>query len=605
MHHTPAVASLLRRLICLSVCLISRLCLAHTSPISTPHNTVSPADQVYLHGVIYTANAHDSLAHALAIKDGRLVYVGNDAGAQAYVGPTTKTTDLHGQFVMPGLIDGHMHPLEAGNGLLKCSLHYDALTVPEMQQRIQACLDTAPARDAGSWLEVVSWFQESMLPVGITTSRATLDALHTTRPILVRSSFGHTALANTRALALAKIDATTTDPLGGKIWRDEYGNPTGLLEDAAFEIFSTLIPQPTAQENIDAARAALIAMNRQGVTSFLDADTTADGLAAFSAVQKAGALTARAHFAPHIDPTEANTPDAAIARVLGYKATFDQPSSPTPGLTVCNAKMYIDGVIAAPALTGTVVEPYRVNRGTADHPEWVAGTSTGPAPYFSDTALATLLTLLAQAGIDPHMHADGDGAVRAALNGIAAMRSRVPHADIRPSIAHDELVSPADFHRYHLLNAIPVLSFQWEKPAGDTVGLADYLGPERMKLLEPAGFLKQAGARVAFGSDWPVDALNEWFALKVAVTRTNDPAAGAAYQGRLGDDPGLTITQALRTITIDAAYELHMDTVTGSLEKNKYADFIVLDRNPFKNPAADLARVTVRTVILAGVMLTL
>ena len=126
-----------------------------------------------------------------------------------------------------------------------------------------------------------------------------------------------------------------------------------------------------------------------------------------------------------------------------------------------------------------------------------------------------------------------------------------------------------------------------------------------MKLLEPAGFLKQAGARVAFGSDWPVDALNEWSALKVAVTRTNDPAAGAAYQGRLGDDPGLTITHALRAITIDAAYELHMDTVTGSLEKNKYADFIVLDRNPFKNPAADLARVTVRTVVLAGVMLTL
>ena len=605
MHHTSSVTSVLRRLICLSMCFISGLHIAHARPISAPPNAVSPADQVYLHGVIYTANAHDALVHAVAIKDGRLVYVGDDAGAQAYVGPATKTTDLHGQFVMPGLIDGHMHPLEAGNGLLKCSLHYDALTVPEMQQRIQACLDAAPAHDASSWLEVVSWFQESMLPVGVTTSRATLDALHTTRPILVRSSFGHTALANSRALALAKMDATTVDPLGGKIWRDQNGNPTGLLEDAAFEIFGTLIPQPTAQENIEAARAALIAMNRQGVTSFLDADTTADGLAAFSAVQKAGALTARAHFAPHIDPTEANAPDAAIARVLGYKATYDQPLTPTPGLTVRNAKMYIDGVIAAPALTGTVLEPYRVNRGTADHPEWVAGTSTGPAPYFSDNALATLLTLLAKAGIDPHLHADGDGAVRAALNGIAAMRSRAPNTDIRPSIAHDELVNRADFGRYRLLNAIPVLSFQWEKPAGDTVGLTDYLGPERMKLLEPAGFLKRAGARVAFGSDWPVDALDEWFALKVAVTRTNDPAAGAAYQGRLGDDPGLTITQALRAITIDAAYELHMDTVTGSLETGKYADFIVLDRNPFKHPAADLARVTVRTVVLAGVILSL
>ena len=144
------------------------------------------------------------------------------------------------------------------------------------------------------------------------------------------------------------------------------------------------------------------------------------------------------------------------------------------------------------------------------------------------------------------MHTDGDGAVRAGLDGVAALRKALPAADIRPAIAHDEIVAPADFKRYKTLNVIPVLSFQWEKPAGDTLGVKDYFGPERMKILEPAGFLAEAGARIAFGSDWPVDALDQWFAFKVGVTRTNAPEAPAEYRGRLGDDPGLSRETVLR-----------------------------------------------------------
>ena len=129
------------------------------------------------------------------------------------------------------------------------------------------------------------------------------------------------------------------------------------------------------------------------------------------------------------------------------------------------------------------------------------------------------------------MHADGDGAVHAALDGIEALRKALPGADIRPAIAHDEIVEPADFPRYKQLGAIPVLSLQWGKPAGDTVGLTNYFGPARMKILEPSGFLAAAGARIAFGSDWPVDQLDEWFALKVGVTRTNAPDAPPEFRG--------------------------------------------------------------------------
>ncbi len=214
-------------------------------------STNGPADRVYRNGVVFTADAQHRTAEALAVHDGRIVYVGDNRGLTPFVGGATVTIDLKGRFLMPGLVDGHMHPLEAGLELLKCNLNYESLTVPELQQRFYRH-PGQPLRQKTrrQRLEVVNWFQESMRPAGVKTSRATLDVLKTTRPIIVRSSFGHTVLANTRALELAKITAGARDPIGGKIWRDAAGQPTGLLEDAAFAVFSTLLPKPTAADNM-------------------------------------------------------------------------------------------------------------------------------------------------------------------------------------------------------------------------------------------------------------------------------------------------------------------------------------------------------------------
>ncbi|MGO9167198.1 MAG: amidohydrolase [Candidatus Sulfotelmatobacter sp.] len=559
------------------------------------------ADRVYRNGTVFTADAHGSIAEAVAIREGRIVYVGSNEGAVPFIGPSTRVTDLKGRFVMPGLVDGHMHPLEAGLKLQKCSLNYESLTVAELQQRVQACLDSTRSQEPEGWLEVVSWFQESMRPAAVKTSRTTLDVLKTSRPIIVRSSFGHTVLANSRALALAKITKATPDPLGGKIWRDADGNPTGLLEDSAYAVYSELIPKPTPEEDIAAARAAQKAVNRQGVTSFLDADAAPEDMAAFTAVQAAGELTVRAHFAPEIAVEEASDPASAVAKVAAYEKQYNQGAvQAKPGITVRNAKLFLDGVIAAPALTGAMLEPYRTNAGTEESPRWVPGQSRGPAVYFPPQPLAEILVRLGRAGIDPHMHADGDGAVHAALDAVEVMRKEIGQTDIRPAIAHDEIVSPADFPRFKALDTMPVLSFQWEKPAGDTMGLVNYFGPERMKILEPAGLLAAAGARVVFGSDWPVDPLDEWFALKVGVTRTNAPNAAPEFHGRLGEDPGLSREAVLRAATIDAAYELHEDDVTGSVQTGKFADLIVVDRNPLKVPAEDIANVHVLETVVGG-----
>jgi predicted amidohydrolase YtcJ len=563
--------------------------------------TDTPADRAYRNGTVFTADVQNPVVEAVAIRDGRIVYVGSNEGLIRFIGPATRVTDLKNGFLMPGLVDGHLHPLEAGLRLQQCSLNYESLSVEELQQRVQACLDKTRGQEPDGWLEVVNWFQESMRPAGIKTSRATLDALKTSRPIIVRSSFGHTVLANSRALALAKIANATPDPPGGKIWRDANGNPTGLLEDSAYAVYSDLVPKPTPEENVFAAKVAQEAVNRQGVTSFLDADAAPEDLSAFTAVQAAGQLTVRAHFAPLIEVAQGSDPVGAVAKVVGYKKQYDQGAiKAKPGITVRNAKLFLDGVIAAPALTGAMLEPYRVNAGTQENPHWVPGQSRGPSVYFPPQPLAEILVRLGRAGIDPHMHADGDGAVRAALDAVEMMRKQIDRVDVRPAIAHDEIVSPADFPRFKALDTIPVLSFQWEKPAGDTIGLTNYFGPERMKILEPAGLLAAAGARIAFGSDWPVDALDEWFALKVGVTRTNAPSSRPEFHGKLGEDPGLSREAVLRAATIDGAYELHEDDVTGSLQVGKFADLIVLDRNPLKIPAEDIANVHVLETVVGG-----
>jgi len=566
-----------------------------------PAATVA-ADTAYRHGLVYTVDAQDSVQQALAIRAGRIVYVGSDAGLAAYIGLKTMVFDLRGRMLMPGLVDGHMHPLQGGGTLLKCNLNYEQLNVATMQARIQACLDQDRAKEPDAWLEVVNWFQEGMVPAGTHTDRRTLDALKTQRPIFVESSFGHTALVNTRGLQLADVTAKTPDPMGGKVGRDAAGNPSGILEDAAQDAVAKHIPPPTADDNVKAAAAALDALRRQGITTFLDAAAEAPSLEAFSTVQHQGKLTARAHFAVLITPPQGRDPKSAVAMVESLAQRYDQGEiAAAPTLTVRNIKLFLDGVITAPASTGAMLTPYLSLQGAPANPHWASSGSRGPDVYFPAPILSALLVEAARAGFEPHMHADGDRAVREGLDGIAALRRQYPDRDIRAAIAHDEIVDPADFPRYRQQNVIPVLSFQWEKQAPDTMeGAREYLGPARFKFMEPAGYLAAAGARIAYGSDWPVDPLDEWFALKVGVTRTNAPSAGIKYAGRLSEDKGLTRREVLRAITMNSSYELHQDQFTGSLEAGKLADLIVLDRNFLDVPAEQIAAVKVLQTVVGG-----
>jgi predicted amidohydrolase YtcJ len=583
---------------------ISILIAAAMHPVANA--AAPPADMVYRNGYVYTVDEKDSVRQALAVRGGRIVYVGDNAGARTLIGKATKVTDLHGRMLMPGLIDGHMHPQSGGSRLLKCSLNYEPLTVPQFGARIQACLDQDKQKDKKQdpdrWLVVVNWFQQGMQPDGVATTAATLDTLKTSRPVIVRSSFGHSVQLNSRAIVLAGIKRDTPDPVGGKIVRDANGEATGLLEDAAQDMAMRLLPPLTESENLAASSRALEALRRQGVTSFLDAWTDPETMNAFATLYRQGKLTARAHFAVLVDLDKGGTPHTAVTEVLKLQKQFDQgPTLVRPSMQVRHAKLFMDGVIAAPAFTGAMLEPYLVNKGTADKPDWQDAPSKGPASYFSRSVLDTTLAELAGASIDPHIHADGDRAVRESLDAIESLRATREGKHLRPVLAHDEIVAPADYPRFAKLDVTPVLSFQWAKPAPDTVGaLKDYMGPARYATVEPQALLLGAGARVAYGSDWPVDPLDIWFALKVGVTRTAAPDAGKEYGGRLTSQPGMPRAAVLRAITMNAAYTLRQETTTGSLEVGKLADFVVLDRNFFTIPDEDIANIKVLQTVVGG-----
>ncbi|QOL48544.1 amidohydrolase [Massilia litorea] len=561
-----------------------------------------PADLVYRNGFVYTVDAGDSVHQALAVRAGRIVYVGADAGARALTGKATRVIDLHGRMLMPGLVDAHMHPQSGGSRLLNCSLDYRRLSVPQFQARIQACLDHDRDKGPDRWLVVVNWFQQGMQPEGVTTSAATLDALTTTRPIIVRSSFGHSVQLNSRAIALAGIRSDTPGPAGGRIVRDTKGAATGLLEDAAQDLAMRLLPPLSAAENLAASGKALAAMRAQGITSFLDAWTDPETMTAFRTLQRRGRLTARAHFAVLVDLDKGVTPKAAVADLLRQQRRFDQgPTKPAPSMQVRHAKLFMDGVIAAPAFTGAMLEPYLVNKGTLNEPDWQPGPSRGPDSYFTPPALRTTLVELAKVHVDPHIHADGDRAVRESLDAIEALRATPEGRAARPALAHAEIVAPADTPRFAKLDVTPVLSLQWGKPAPDTVGaLKDYLGPARYAAVEPQAVLLDAGARVAYGSDWPVDPLDAWFALKVGVTRTAAPDAGPEFAGRLTAQPGMPRAAVLRAATMNAAYTLRQEAAIGSLEVGKLADLIVLDRNVMRIPDEEIARVKVVQTVVGG-----
>ncbi|PWD87412.1 amidohydrolase [Ignatzschineria cameli] len=558
-----------------------------------------PADKIYYNGAIFTADATNTITEAIAFKEGKVLATGTLESLKPYLSATTEQIDLAGKMLMPGIVDSHLHPFWGGLQLSGCNLDYRSLSVEETLQFIQEYLDQDPKKGDRDWLPVRAYLRHGVLPIGYDITRRDLDQLDTVRPVILFANDCHTLVANSRALTLFGIDESTPTPKDGTIRRYPDGTLNGIMEDAPAMRAYDSIPTLDASAAITVAENVQQLLNRQGVTTVMDARALPLQFDAFTAVKAAGKLTLRLLGAREITPDDAPTV-ADVPRAVAEMAAFAQKYSDaswevTPGIFIQHAKFFVDGVMQAPIHTAALLAPYRINYGTKQAPDYRLSEQTGDL-YYSDQLLTALITAVSQHGFHPHMHTVGDGAIEATLNAIEKMRAEVT-GDIRPSLAHNELTSPHQYARFRELGAIPCLSFQWaDYPQLFADEMREILGDERFQYLETAGKFYDAGVRVAFGSDWPIDPLDEWFAFKVAVTRQGD----GDDNPRLNTDRNLTLTEVLRSATIEAAYMIDADRYIGSLEPGKFADYIILDRNPFDQSPEEIGTTQVLNTFVGG-----
>ena len=531
-----------------------------------------PVDLIVYNGALFTG-AGQPIAEALAIRNNEILRVGTNRDIKRLAGRTTQVVDAHGGTVVPGFIDAHVHFVGGGLGMDRVNL-LDAETLPAIEETIRAFAKAHPDRP---WVLGRGWYY-SPFPGGLPT-RQQLDALVPDRPAYMICYDGHTAWANSRALALAGITAKTPDPPGGVIVKDpRTGEPTGVLKEAAKELMATVVPQPTRDDRLRAIRKAVGEANRLGVTSVHEAGTSAGALEQFEEVRKAGDLNVRVYAA--LSVIEKMTPadaDAFDALRTKYAAN--------PRLKVGAIKIMADGVIEAH--TAAMLTPYS-NKPTA-----------GPADYTPEE-LQRIVTMMDARGWQVMTHAIGDRAVRMTLDAYekAAQANPAPPRGRRHRVEHAETIDPADIPRFARLNAlVSYMPFHANpSPAQLDVWSAN-IGPERAARGWICRTLQQARAPMVFGSDWPVVSFDPRLEINMAVTRRTPE--GAPPEGWLPNER-ITLESAIEAMTSAGACASFDEKKKGRLAPGMLADIVILSKNVFAQPPARFLDAVVDTTIFDG-----
>jgi predicted amidohydrolase YtcJ len=544
-----------------------------------PSSASPPADLVFLDGVVYTGDAARSWAEALAVNGKRISYVGPTAGARRLIGPGTQVIDLHQRMLMPAFQDSHVHPgmvLDPAVSLNLAGLNSRA----EISDAVRRFAAKHPRH---VWIVGDGWDKVAFLPSGMPT-RGMLDQLVPARPSFITDNSGHSAWVNSRALELAGIDDQTPDPPNGSIERDANGHATGMLhEDSAMELVQRRVPAPTAAETGHQLSVALQQMRAAGFTALEDAMATDAIAAAFKRMDDAGTLNMRVNLCLPHDPARGD--DAQIARFLSQRKQLAGRLLRAPCV-----KIFVDGAIAGHGLA--LLQPY------SDDARFGRGRL-----FVEPDRLAALTTRLDAAGFQVHMHAQGDWAVRAALDAFEAALRHNGRTDHRHTIAHLWVVDPTDIPRFRALGVIANMTPRWS--LGDTWQTVDaplHFGAERMQHLFPGRSLLDAGAMMVWGSDWPVTGVSSMEGLEVAITHRypggRDPQGSEAIT--LIPAERVNLTQAIAAYTSAGAYFMHDEAQRGTLTAGKLADLVVLDRNPFEVRAAEIHDIKVDLTTLGG-----
>jgi len=530
--------------------------------------SAAQADTVIDNANGYTLDSKGELVQftALAFDDkGRIIAVGSAAEVNAKA-PGARRIDLQGRTVLPGLIDAHGHVFGLGQMLTQLDLSQ----ATSLEGALKAIGDYARANPGQGWLRGRGWNQENW-KLGRFPSALDVDAVVNDRPVWFERVDGHAGWANSRALAAAGITDKTPDPAGGKIMRDANGKATGVLVDAAQELVTKVLPAQTEAEGRVALDRALGAMAKVGITSTHDAGLGVAEDRLYRAYADQGKLTARIY-----------------GMIGGTEKDFDALSKNGPLKTYGNdmyalraVKLYSDGALGSRG--AALIKPY------SDEPH-----SHGLLFYKLDQMDAMMKKAMTR-GYQVNVHAIGDAGNHQILDiyqkELAAPRS----AAQRHRIEHAQVVTQADIGRFKTLGIIP--SMQPTHATSDKNMAETRVGPERIKgAYAWRSFLHQ-GSRIACGSDFPVESPNPFFGIHAAVTRMDH--AGQPVAG-WHPEQAMSLKEAFRCFTLDAAYAGHAENSLGSLEPGKWADFIVIDQDLFKMPTYDIYKVGVLQTWVGG-----
>lgn len=523
------------------------------------------ADLILVHGVFYPVSSPGSVSGSLAVRGGRIVYLGEDAGALALRGPATRVIELGGRAVTPGLIDAHSHLKALGAALEEVDLT-GAATYDEVIRRVRAAAGRPGDRQPGSWIVGRGWDQnlwpDKRFPEHEALSRAIPD-----RPVWLSRVDGHAALVNARAMALLGIDAATRDPQGGRFLRDAAGHPTGVLVDRAMEVGRLPAPAPAdRRRQLGAAAHHCVEL---GLTTVTDMGIGQEDYEAYDALRRAGSLPLRAALFLGDD-------EALLARWFGRGPEID----PAARITVRGVKLYADGALGSRG--AALIEPYSDDPGNL-------GLLVSTGAHLEAVARQAVAH-----GFQVAIHAIGD---RGCLVALDAMERALggPRPQLRFRLEHSQVLRLQDIDRLARLGIIA--SMQPTHATSDMPWAGDRLGEARLAGAYAWRKVLAAGGRLALGSDFPVESADPRLGLYAAVTRQDlhgQPAGGWRPEERLSR------AEALRGFTLDAAWSLFLDSEIGSLEVGKRADLVVFASDPMTVPAAEIPWAAVDLTLVDG-----
>jgi len=522
-------------------------------------------------GVIWTGSADTD---ALLVVDGTVRAVGDQARALASSTPSVEQVDLDGGFVMPSFGDGHSHPLyggleAAGPPVRECG------SVDEIVLAVKQFAADNPDQE---WIVGAS-YDGSLAPDGLFDSRW-LDAAVPDRPVVLRAWDYHTMWCNSVAIERAGITADTPDPVLGEIPHRADGSVLGTLREwGATDLVSAVMPTRDEKTRVAALGTAADYFLARGVTWAQDAWVEPGDLATYVAAARAGALRMRFNLALYADPRHF---DSQVEKFAEQRQLVEQTGSPL--LTANTVKFFADGVIENE--TGALLAPY------------CSGLHSHGMRTWEGDSLAEAACRVDELGLQIHIHAIGDAAIRQALDAIEYAIKRNPHRDRRPVIAHVQLADDADLGRFAQLGVIPNMQPLWaQMDALMTVLTVPRLGIDRSDKQYRMRSLATSGAPLALGSDWPVSSGAPLDGIAVAVSRRT--AAGDPDGGWTPDEI-LPIEQTLAAYTAGVAYQAFAEGNWGTIVEGASADLVWLDRDPRQTPARELPTVTVRATYLRG-----